>query len=86
LVNFIQTLIIDEGLGSLDEINQGNLISTLKKLESKFSNILVITHTEAKNYLTNRIELRLVDGVSKIDTYGSIWYNNSIEEYGRING
>ncbi len=73
----VETLIIDEGLGSLDEENQKNLINTLKKLENKFSNILVITHTQAKDYFTNVLEVTKVNGVSKLDKHGSVWYTNN---------
>ena len=77
----VETLIIDEGLGSLDDENQRNLINTLKKLESKFSNILVVTHTQAKDYFTNILELSKVNGISTLDKIGSMWYNtNRVEK------
>lgn len=73
----VETLIIDEGLGSLDEENQRNLINTLKKLESKFSNILVITHTQAKDYFVNTIEMSKINSISVLDKHGPVWYNSN---------
>jgi len=62
----IETLIIDEGLGSLDDNNQAKFFETLTKLTKKFRTILVITHTSVKEYFSNIIELTKVNGVSRV--------------------
>lgn len=62
----VETLIIDEGLGSLDEIKQHSFIKTLKLLTSRFKRIILITHTEAKQYLNRYIELTKDDEISVI--------------------
>ena len=63
----VETLIIDEGLGSLDETNQLNFFNTLAKLESKFRHILVITHTQVKDCFKQRIELVKENGITTVD-------------------
>ena len=63
----VETLIIDEGLGSLDTANQANFFTTLSKLESKFKHILVITHTQVKDCFKQRIELIKENGNTRVD-------------------
>jgi len=63
----VETLIIDEGLGSLDETNQLNFFQTLSNLESKFKHVLVITHTQVKDCFKHRIELRKDNGITVVD-------------------
>ncbi|TDI96928.1 MAG: hypothetical protein E2O29_01460 [Deltaproteobacteria bacterium] len=64
----VETLIIDEGLGSLDEAKQHNFIKTLELLTSRFKRIVLITHTEAKQYLNHCIELTKDDEISVVKT------------------
>jgi DNA repair exonuclease SbcCD ATPase subunit len=63
----VETLIIDEGLGSLDELNQVNFFNTLANLEAKFKHILVITHTQVKDCFKQRIELKKENGITGVD-------------------
>jgi len=65
----VETLIIDEGLGSLDELNQMNFFATLAKLEFKFKHILVITHTQVKDCFKQRIELRKENDITRVDKH-----------------
>ena len=67
----VETLIIDEGLGSLDEANQLNFFTTLAKLEAKFKHILVITHTQVKDCFKQRIELSKINGITLVDKQGN---------------
>ena len=60
----LETLVIDEGLGTLDDDNQHNLADTLVKLSSKLKKIIVITHTSAKDYFKNRIQIYQKNGIS----------------------
>jgi len=76
----VETLIIDEGLGSLDESNQLNLVRTLEKLTGKFKKIITITHTQAKEYFRNYVELRKHNGISKVVLFGDLWYNKDREK------
>jgi DNA repair exonuclease SbcCD ATPase subunit len=62
----VETLIIDEGLGSLDESNQVNFFKALMNLQNKFKKILVITHTEVKEYFPKVIEFKKEEKVSKL--------------------
>jgi len=72
----VDTLIIDEGLGSLDENNQINLIKTLNRLTNRFKTIIVITHTQAKDYFENYIVMSRPDKISELDFKGSLWYTH----------
>lgn len=77
----VETLIIDEGLGSLDEVNQINLVNTLNRLTTKFKKIILITHTEAKDYLSNYIKLVKENNVSKVlDKTHTVGYTDNREE------
>lgn len=75
----VESLIIDEGLASLDEQNQHKLIRTLQKLSSKFSSILLVTHAQAKDYLKNYVELSNDGEKSVLDKRGNIWHNTGVE-------
>jgi len=75
----IETLIIDEGLGTLDDTNQTNFIETLIKLTSKFKKIIVITHTPVKDYFKQAIQLKKNNGISTVDQSGLKWYNSISE-------
>jgi len=73
----VETLIIDEGLGSLDDANQRNLMKTLFNLTSKFKKIIVITHTQAKDYFTDFLSIVKKDKISFIDNFGNMCYNDN---------
>jgi exonuclease SbcC len=54
----LQTLVIDEGFGSQDELGRQRLIEAINKVRSEFAKILVITHIESmKEAFPARIEV-----------------------------
>jgi len=54
----LQTLVIDEGFGSQDEIGRQRLIETINTVKPDFAKILVITHIESmKEAFPTRIEV-----------------------------
>jgi exonuclease SbcC len=54
----LQTLVIDEGFGSQDEVGRQRLIETINTVKSDFAKILVITHIESmKEAFPTRIEV-----------------------------
>ncbi len=56
--NLINFLILDEVLWSQDKIRQENILKSLKKLENKFSQIILISHIEdLKDIWDNLIEV-----------------------------
>lgn len=60
--NPINFLVLDEVLGSQDKERQQNILINLKKLENKFSQILLISHVdEIKEFATNLIEVQSVN-------------------------
>ncbi|HSO27470.1 MAG TPA: SbcC/MukB-like Walker B domain-containing protein, partial [Anaerolineales bacterium] len=60
----LQTLVIDEGFGSQDELGRQRLIEAINMVRSDFEKILVITHIdELKNQFPTRIEVeKSIDG------------------------
>lgn len=72
----IETLFIDEGLSALDDVNQNNFIKTLNRLTSKFKKIIVITHTQLKDYFNQCIEVTKKDKISQVDFYPKMCYNS----------
>ncbi|MEA3351663.1 MAG: SMC family ATPase [Chloroflexota bacterium] len=54
----LQTLIIDEGFGSQDEVGRQRLIEAINLIKSDFAKILVITHIDSlKDVFPTRIEV-----------------------------
>ena len=54
----LQTLVIDEGFGSQDEVGRQRLIEAINTVKSDFAKILVITHIESlKDAFPTRIEV-----------------------------
>jgi exonuclease SbcC len=54
----LQTLVIDEGFASQDEIGRQRLVEVINTVRSDFAKILVITHVEAlKDAFPSRIEV-----------------------------
>jgi len=50
---------LDEVLWSQDTSRQENIMNSLKKLESKFSQIILISHVdELRDFASNLIEIR----------------------------
>ncbi|MDD5213385.1 MAG: SMC family ATPase [Candidatus Gracilibacteria bacterium] len=59
--NHINFLVLDEVLGSQDSTRQNNILIGLKKLEHKFSQILLISHLESvKDFSTKLIEVKAI--------------------------
>lgn len=60
--NPINFLVLDEVLASQDKLRQENILLSLKKLESKFSQIILISHLdEIKEFATHLIEVRALN-------------------------
>lgn len=60
--NPINFLILDEILWSQDKTRQNNILFNLKKLEYKFSQIILISHVdEIKDFATHLIEVRSIN-------------------------
>ena len=60
--NPINFLVLDEVLASQDKARQQNILINLKKLESKFSQIILISHLdEIKEFATHLIEIRALN-------------------------
>ena len=54
----LQTLVVDEGFGSQDEIGRQRLIEAINTVKGDFEKILVITHIDAlKDAFPNRLEV-----------------------------
>ena len=54
----LQTLVIDEGFGSQDEIGRQRLVEAINLVKENFAKILVITHVEAlKEAFPQRVEI-----------------------------
>lgn len=59
--NPINFLILDEVLASQDRERQQNILINLKKLENKFSQIILVSHLEEiKDLATNLIEIKII--------------------------
>jgi exonuclease SbcC len=67
--NILDVLMIDEGLGKIDDGKRRILIDVLKYLSTKVKRILVITHTDLKNLVDefdNVITVQKINGVSTV--------------------
>ena len=63
----IETLIIDEGFGSLDAEGRSSVIDVVDKLITKFKKILVISHVEdIKDAFDTKLLVENIDGFSKV--------------------
>ncbi|MFN2146121.1 MAG: SbcC/MukB-like Walker B domain-containing protein [Anaerolineales bacterium] len=63
----LQTLVIDEGFGSQDQLSRQRLIEAINIIRSDFKKILVITHIESlKEAFPTRIEVTKTDEGSQI--------------------
>ena len=64
----LQTLVIDEGFGSQDEIGRQRLVEAINLVKADFEKILVITHIEAlKDAFPNRLEISKTDRGSVVE-------------------
>ncbi len=63
----LETLIIDEGFGSQDEISRDRLVKAIRSIQTDFARILVITHmADIKEMFPNQIAVSKVDGRSQL--------------------
>lgn len=61
----LQTLVIDEGFGSQDEIGLHRLVTAINSIKDRFEKILVITHIDSlKEAFSTRIEVEKTDAGS----------------------
>lgn len=68
--NPINFLVLDEVLASQDKERQQNILINLKKLENKFSQIILISHLEEiKDLATNLIEIKALNREESIVNY-----------------
>ncbi len=66
----IESVIIDEGFGSLDKTGQQNAIQELQNLQMQLARIILVSHQEEfYSPFTNRYEIQLEDGASRV----SLW-------------
>jgi exonuclease SbcC len=64
----LQTLVIDEGFGSQDEIGRQRLVEAINLVKSDFEKILVITHIDSlKDAFPSRLEVTKTDRGSVVD-------------------
>jgi exonuclease SbcC len=63
----LQTLIIDEGFGSQDDLGRQRLIESINLVKKDFAKIFVITHIdELKDAFPSRIEVEKTDHGSTV--------------------
>jgi exonuclease SbcC len=63
----LQTLVIDEGFGSQDELGRQRLVEAINLVKHDFAKILVITHLDAlKDAFPTRIEVEKTERGSRI--------------------
>lgn len=68
--NPINFLVLDEVLASQDKERQQNILINLKKLENKFSQIILISHLEEiKDLATNLIEIKALNREESVVNY-----------------
>lgn len=68
--NPINFLVLDEVLASQDKERQQNILINLKKLENKFSQIILISHLEEiKDLVTNLIEIKAISKQESVVKY-----------------
>jgi len=62
----LETLIIDEGFGSQDDLSRERLVKAIRSIQSDFARILVITHfPDVREMFPNQIQVRKVHGASE---------------------
>ncbi len=63
----LETLIIDEGFGSQDELSRERLVKAIRAIQTDFARILVITHmADIREMFPNQIAVTKVDGQSQL--------------------
>lgn len=64
----LQSLIVDEGFGSQDEISRGRLVKALNAIRPDFARILVVTHiSEIKEMFPVQIQVQKNNGISTVN-------------------
>lgn len=61
-----ETLIVDEGFGSLDAIGRQRFVELSKALSDTFKRLIIITHTDLTDYYSNLVTVTKTEGVSSI--------------------
>jgi DNA repair exonuclease SbcCD ATPase subunit len=67
--NVLDLLMVDEGMGKIDDEKRRVLIDVLKYLSTKVKRILIITHTDLKNLVEefdNVITIKKINDVSGV--------------------
>lgn len=63
----LETLIIDEGFGSQDEVSRDRLVKAIRSIQNDFARILVITHmSDIKEMFPTHIQITKLNGMSKL--------------------
>lgn len=63
----LETLIIDEGFGSQDEVSRDRLVKAIRSIQNDFARILVITHmSDIKEMFPTHIQITKQNGTSKL--------------------
>jgi exonuclease SbcC len=63
----LETLIIDEGFGSQDELSRDRLVKAIRAIQSDFEKILVITHfADVKEMFPTHLLVSKIDGHSQV--------------------
>ncbi len=63
----LETLIIDEGFGSQDELSRDRLVKAIRSIQDDFARILVITHfADVKEMFPTHIFVSKLNGLSQI--------------------
>ncbi|MCC7530975.1 MAG: SMC family ATPase [Candidatus Melainabacteria bacterium] len=63
----LETLIIDEGFGSQDEVSRDRLVKAIRSIQNDFARILVITHmSDIKEMFPAHIQVTKQNGTSKL--------------------
>lgn len=63
----LETLIIDEGFGSQDEVSRERLVKAIRSIQNDFARILVITHmSDIKEMFPTHIQITKLNGMSKL--------------------
>lgn len=63
----LETLVIDEGFGSQDDLSRERLVSSIKSIQSDFRKILVITHiADVREMFPVQIYVQKESGVSRL--------------------
>jgi len=62
----LETLIIDEGFGSQDDLSRDRLVKAIRSIQSDFARIVIITHMpDVREMFPNQIHVKKVQGASQ---------------------